>query len=173
MGYCASFTWFTPAWLALLTRTVINRVSELSGSGWQNWQPIAVPAVALALVMLAGEAANRLAWWASTNQNELVQEALTLQVQAQALRLDMQYYDSADYYDMLHRAGRVFTAAHRAGQSRPADALSDHLYFTGSYYRTIRHLAAIPGRRRGASFLYNRFYPGAQIKPLAHRKYIR
>ena len=95
----------TPAWLALLTRTVINRISELSGGGWQNWQPIAIPAVALALVMLAGEAANRLAWWASTNRNELVQEALTLQVQAQALRLDMQYYDSADYYDMLHRAG--------------------------------------------------------------------
>ena len=95
----------TPAWLALLTRTVINRISDLSGSGWQNWQPIAVPAVALALVMLAGEAANRLAWWASTNRNELVQEALTLQVQTQALRLDMQYYDSAEYYDMLHRAG--------------------------------------------------------------------
>lgn len=95
----------TPAWLALLTRTVINWITEFSGSGWQNWQPLAVPAVALALVMLANEAANRLAWWASTNQNELVQEALTLQVQSQALRLDMQYYDSADYYDMLHRAG--------------------------------------------------------------------
>ena len=125
----------TPAWLALLTRTVINRISDLSGSGWQNWQLIAVPAVALALVMLAGEAANRLAWWASTNRNELVQEALTLQVQAQALRLDMQYYDSAEYYDMLHRAGSELV-------SRPLIVL-DNLGQLTRYLITFISLAVI------------------------------
>jgi len=159
----------------LLTRTVINRVNNLAGGGWQNWQSLALPAAGLALVMLAGEAANRLAWWASTNQNELVQEALTLQVQSQALRLDMQYYDSTEYYDMLHRAGSESV-------SRPLIVL-DNLGQLTRYLITFVSLAVIIAQYAiwlpflvvaGAlPSLIIGFYPGIQIKPLAHRKYIR
>ena len=42
--------------------------------------------------------------WVRTHQSELVQDFITALIQRKSAEIDMAFYDSADFYDRLHRA---------------------------------------------------------------------
>lgn len=95
-----------PPAAALLTREVVNGlVAALSAPG--DWAVLGgtLGLVALmAVVLLLTEVLSSLAGWVRTAQGELVQDHVHDRIHAQALRLDLGFYETPEYYDRLHRA---------------------------------------------------------------------
>ena len=58
----------------------------------------------MGLVMLAGQLLGVVTGWVRTIQGELVKDHITGLVHRQCVRLDLAFYDSAQYFDRLHRA---------------------------------------------------------------------
>ena len=89
-----------------LTRTLVNGVAALTGSGegWQAMQPLLPAAGAMALTLIGIEVCQSAAKWLRTAQSERVQDHVHELIHTQALRLDLSFYDNPGYYDQLHRA---------------------------------------------------------------------
>jgi ATP-binding cassette subfamily B protein len=110
---------WTAAWAALLivqgvlpvatvylTRALVNSLVALI-SGEVGWEAVRVPlflVLLMALVLLMQTLLASLSTWVRTAQSELVSDDLSDRIQAQALALDMTYYETPSYYDQLHRA---------------------------------------------------------------------
>jgi len=110
---------WTAAWAALLivqgvlpvatvylTRALVNSLVALI-SGEVGWEAVRVPlflVLLMALVLLMQTLLASLSTWVRTAQSELVSDAMSDRIQAQALMLDMTYYETPSYYDQLHRA---------------------------------------------------------------------
>ena len=58
----------------------------------------------VALVLLLGEALRSLATWVRAAQSDLVQDYITALIHDKSVAADMAFYESADFYDHLHRA---------------------------------------------------------------------
>lgn len=89
-----------------LTRTLVNGVAALTGSGggWRAMQPLLPAAVAMALTLIGIELCQSVGKWLRTAQSERVQDHVHELIHTQALRLDLSFYDNPGYYDQLHRA---------------------------------------------------------------------
>lgn len=89
-----------------LTRQLVNGVAGLlgKGGGLQTLQPLLPAAIAMVLVLLGIELLQSLAKLLRTAQSELVQDRVQSLIHAQALRLDLSFFDNPEYYDQLHRA---------------------------------------------------------------------
>ncbi|MBI4865464.1 MAG: ABC transporter ATP-binding protein [Candidatus Wallbacteria bacterium] len=110
---------WTVAWLALLvaqgvlpialvwiTRELVNGLTAIVRAGPD---PALVNGAigwgaAMACLLLATDALSSLGGWVRTVQGERVQDHVSGLVHRQALALDLEYFDSPEFYDRLHRA---------------------------------------------------------------------
>jgi ATP-binding cassette subfamily B protein len=114
----ASSQGWTVAWAALLivqgalpvvvvylTRDAIDTIAGLVhdgmvGAAWQHALPV-VGSLALALLSL--ELIGRVFTWVQSAQGEKVRDHLTALVHEKATSLDLSYFETPQYYDLLHR----------------------------------------------------------------------
>lgn len=88
-----------PAGQALLLRTLVNRMVTP-----KDWATIAPPALGIAGLWVAGQLLSSALSWVRAVQAELVQDEVHRLIHAQALRLDLAFYDHPESYDQLYRA---------------------------------------------------------------------
>ena len=109
-----TFVWFglllaqglLPVVTVYLTRTLVNGIAKLvgAGGGWQAMEPLLPAVIAMVLVLIGIELLQSVGKWLRTAQSELVQDHVHGLIHAQAMRLDLSFYDNPGYYDQLHRA---------------------------------------------------------------------
>ncbi len=88
-----------PAGLALLLRTLVNRLVSSPG-----WAAVAPPACGIAGLWVAAQLLSSLLAWVRALQAERVQDEVHRLIHVQALRLDLAFYDHPESYDQLYRA---------------------------------------------------------------------
>jgi ATP-binding cassette subfamily B protein len=88
-----------PAGQALLLRTLVNRLVASP-----RWVAIAPPALGIAGLWIVGQLFSSALSWVRAVQAERVQDEVHRLIHAQALRLDLAFYDHPESYDQLHRA---------------------------------------------------------------------
>ncbi len=88
-----------PAGLALLLRTLVNRLVASAG-----WATILPPALAIAALWIVAQLFSSGLTWVRAVQAEKVQDEVHRLIHSQALRLDLSFYDHPESYDQLHRA---------------------------------------------------------------------
>lgn len=97
---------FLPALTVYLTRWVVNSMVALvqqRGSP-EILQPALMSIVLMGLVLVAGEVLTSAAGYVQIAMAERTQDQMNSLVQAKAVSLDLQYYESPEYYDQLQRA---------------------------------------------------------------------
>jgi ATP-binding cassette subfamily B protein len=89
-----------------LTRPLVNSIlAAIRAHGaWENVRPALVIGVTIAALALLAELLRSATVWARTHQSELVQDYITALIQRKSAQIDLGFYDSADFYDRLHRA---------------------------------------------------------------------
>ncbi len=87
-----------PAIQALLVRAVINRLVRAPG-----WHAVAIPISGVAALWILSQVFSSALAWVRAVQAETVQDEIHRLIHAQALRVDMDFYDHAESYDLLHR----------------------------------------------------------------------
>lgn len=95
-----------PAAIVYLMAPLIDGISAAMGAhtGWESLYPV-LPTIALMVsLMVLNELLGTLTKWIRTVQSELISDAIYDQIHSKALSLDMSFFDSAEYYDKLHRA---------------------------------------------------------------------
>jgi len=94
-----------PVLLVLLTRDAINSLVALIEA---DWAPAALSVtintfVLLAVVQISGELSGSAMAFVRNAQSERVRDALVLRIQNKALSLDLRFFETQAYYDLLHR----------------------------------------------------------------------
>lgn len=95
-----------PAVIMLATRELVDGLASLVGSGQSltallvQWQPVAL----LAGSWLLQEGLRGVNRWLQTLQGQYVYDAITAQIHLKSAEVDIAFYDSADFYNHLHRA---------------------------------------------------------------------
>lgn len=95
-----------PVATVLLTRTLVDSLVAAAGAG-MHWDVLRLPvilALAMGAVLVLGEVFKAATGWIRTAQSELVSDHVRTLIQDRAARVDLAFYESPDYYDMLHRA---------------------------------------------------------------------
>lgn len=89
-----------------LTRLLVNGLVATirTGSSWEGIQQLLVPAALMAGVLVLQELLQSLMEWIRTGQAELVQDYLRSLIHEKSVAVDLAFYESAEYYDRLHRA---------------------------------------------------------------------
>ncbi len=125
-----------PVATVYLTRTLVDGAAAMigAGGGWEAMTPLLPAGVAMALVLIGGEAFQGIAKWVRMEQSERVQDHVHGLIHEQAMRLDLSFYDNPGYYDQLHRA-RIDAL------SRPSALIEN----TGTLAQSFITLAAMGG----------------------------
>ena len=95
-----------PVAVVLLTRTLVDSLVvtlRMPDDGLALRQTLLWVALMAGLLLL-GEGLRGIAGWVRTAQAEWLRDHLDDLIHAQAIRLDLSYYETAEYYDQLHRA---------------------------------------------------------------------
>jgi ATP-binding cassette subfamily B protein len=89
-----------------LTRPLVNRILTAikTGGTWESIRPAVWIGVLIAAIALLSELLRSATVWVRTHQSELVQDYITALIQRKSAEIDMAFYDSAEFYDRLHRA---------------------------------------------------------------------
>jgi len=89
-----------------LTKVLVDRLvaAVKAGGSWEVARGPLVIALVLAGLLLLGAVLRALTRWVRTAQGELVQDHIAGLIQERAVAADLALYDSADYFDKLHRA---------------------------------------------------------------------
>lgn len=105
-GVLVAIQGLLPAATVLLTRSLVDGLVAVivSGGDWQAIHPTLLVALLMAGILVASELSRGITNWVRTAQSELVQDHVAALVQRQSITLDLAFYDSAEYYDHLHRA---------------------------------------------------------------------
>ena len=95
-----------PVAVVLLTRTLVDSlVTTLRAPGdWLVLRQTLLWVALMAGLLLLGEALRGVAAWVRTAQAEWLRDHLDDRIHAQAIHLDLSYYETPEYYDQLHRA---------------------------------------------------------------------
>ena len=95
-----------PAASVYLTKWVLDAAQIAVGNGleWDNVSVLLAPVSLMALVMLATRSLSSVTSWIQTAQSERVQDHIQSLVHAQAVNVDMKYYESSEYYNLLDQA---------------------------------------------------------------------
>ncbi|MCK5681002.1 ABC transporter ATP-binding protein, partial [bacterium] len=95
-----------PVALVYLTRTLVNGLVAIR-DGQNGQSPITPLIITVSLyvaVLVAKEIMGSVAKWVRRAQSELVQDHIHGLIHDQALRLDLSFFESPEYYNKLHRA---------------------------------------------------------------------
>jgi len=89
-----------------LTRPLVNRILAAikAGGTWESIRPAIAIGVLIAAIALVSEMMRSATVWVRTHQSELVQDYIAALIQRKSAEIDMAFYDSAEFYDRLHRA---------------------------------------------------------------------
>lgn len=94
-----------PTVLVYLTKlTIDSLVVALDTRTWAALQPTALLVLVIASLMMLSEVAQSLIDWTRTAQAELIQDHMTTLLHAQAVTVDIKFYESPDYHDRLDQA---------------------------------------------------------------------
>jgi ATP-binding cassette subfamily B protein len=95
-----------PIFSVYLTRAVVNSLVGVvdNGATTASLAPAALSIGLMALVLLIGEVLNSAASYVRTALAEKVQDRMNGLIHAQAVTLDLSFYESTAYYDQLQRA---------------------------------------------------------------------
>lgn len=95
-----------PVGAVYLTRPLVNRILAAirSGGGWESVRPALATGALIAGLALLAELLRSATVWVRTHQSELMQDYIVELIQRKSAEVDMGFYDSADFYDRLHRA---------------------------------------------------------------------
>ncbi len=115
--WAAAKIW-TTAWITLmviqsvlpvlsvyLIRELVNQGTTLIRAGWDSpiLQSVVEIAVLLALVQIAIQIISSVIEWVRSNQAEIVRDHISDLIQQKATSLDISFFDTPEYYDLLHR----------------------------------------------------------------------
>ena len=101
---CQVVLGFAPGLIAVLSRDLINTLADGLTHSQYDMPLLLQQGGFFLLVFVGNEVFSRLLTWSRLNQSERMRDHLTFLVHQQSIRLDMYYYDSPRYYDLLHRA---------------------------------------------------------------------
>ncbi len=89
-----------------LTRKLVNRLVTVVGAGvsWDGIQPVIIPGLLVAGILLLTELIRSIAEWVSIAQGELVEAYISGRVHQKSIEVDLAFYESSEYYDYLSRA---------------------------------------------------------------------
>jgi ATP-binding cassette subfamily B protein len=95
-----------PAGNVYLTKFLVDAVAAVIGGGFsmEAIQPIILPASLMGGLLLLSQFLNGVKFYVQTAQSELVQDYLKARIHAQASTVDLAFYESSDYYDLLEQA---------------------------------------------------------------------
>lgn len=95
-----------PVVTVLLTRLLVNALPPALSREVQAGalRPVLLWFLFLASTLAAGEILHALSTWVRTALSELVQDYVVGLIHRQSASVDLAFYESADYYDRLHRA---------------------------------------------------------------------
>ena len=97
-----------PVATVYLTRSIVDSlVIALDAESLASWQTLQDPlryVGLMALVLLLTESLRSITAWVRTAQAELVSDHIHDLIHTQAISLDLSFYESKEYYDILHRA---------------------------------------------------------------------
>ena len=95
-----------PAGTVYLTKFLVDAVAGVIGSGFsmEAIQPIILPASLMGGLLLLSQFLNGVKFYVQTAQSELVQDYVKARIHAQASTVDLAFYESSDYYDLLEQA---------------------------------------------------------------------
>jgi ATP-binding cassette subfamily B protein len=97
-----------PVAIVLLTREFVDSVVAVVGTevdaSLQNTRAPLLLAAAMAALLLVAEFVRALAQWARVGQSEMVSDHIRGLIHERAAAVDMGFYDSPGYFDILHRA---------------------------------------------------------------------
>ena len=93
-----------PVVSVFLTRALVDSlVGALGmGAGWERARGPLLLAAAAAGVMVLAEVLQAVSRWIQTAQSEVVRDHMSALLQAKAISVDLEYYESAQYFDQLH-----------------------------------------------------------------------
>jgi len=97
-----------PVSLVYLTRSVVDSLVAVLNSGspadWYTFKPVLVPLVLMVVIMIMMAIIRSGLTLIRAAQAQLVQDRITTRIQEKSVALDLSFYESAEYYDKLHRA---------------------------------------------------------------------
>ena len=95
-----------PAAMVFLTKVLVDRVDVVIGGGfsWSSLQYVLVPGALMALVLLLQQVLQSVLQWVHVGQSERVRDYIKEHIHRQATRVDLEFYDTPDYFDYLYRA---------------------------------------------------------------------
>jgi ATP-binding cassette, subfamily B, bacterial len=97
-----------PAAAVYLTKLLVDGIAGVAGGGfgWERVTPVAVPALLMAGVMLLRELLNGVAGYVRLAQSELIQDHAKKLIHTQAGAIDLEYFETPQYYDEMARASQ-------------------------------------------------------------------
>jgi ATP-binding cassette subfamily B protein len=100
------FQGLLPVAVVYLSRSVVNSlvVVTRSRAPLENIWPALWPAILLGATLLATEVLRSLTSYVRTTQAELVRDDIRSLIQKKSVGMDLEFYDSPEFYDHLHRA---------------------------------------------------------------------
>lgn len=95
-----------PVAVVYLSRNVVNSLVLLTRTRgpMENIWPALWPAILLAATLLATELLRSATGYVRTVQSELVRDDIRSLIQEKSVAMDLEFYDSPEFYDHLHRA---------------------------------------------------------------------
>jgi ATP-binding cassette, subfamily B, bacterial len=100
-----------PAAAVYLTKLLVDGIAGVVGAGfsWERLTPVLGPALLMAGVMLARELLTGVAGYVRLAQSELIQDHAKKLIHTQAGTIDLEYFESPQYYDEMARASQQST----------------------------------------------------------------
>ena len=95
-----------PVATVYLTRLLVDSLVVVVGRGgtWESIRPSLVWITLMALVFLSKELLRGVSSYIRTIQSERVRDYISGLIHQKSMEIDLEFYDSPDYYDRLHRA---------------------------------------------------------------------
>jgi ATP-binding cassette subfamily B protein len=94
-----------PAAIVYVTKSLVDSMVHAAGAG-QSWEALRAPlmqALLMAGLLLATEVLQAISRWVRTAQAELVRDHVAALMHEKASQVDLAFYESPEYFDLLHR----------------------------------------------------------------------
>lgn len=94
-----------PGVTVYLTALLVDRLASAIGAGgsWKSIQPLLLPACLVAGVTLILELLRGASEWVRITQAEFIQDYIKSLIHKKSTTVDLNFYESPDYYDRLHQ----------------------------------------------------------------------
>jgi len=95
-----------PATIVYLTKVIVDTLVAAFGKGleWNNISPLVLWGSIMAGLMLLSQLLSRVTNWIETAQADIIQDHINDLIHIKSAQVDLSFYETADFYDHLHRA---------------------------------------------------------------------